>query len=315
MRLPAGLHFRYITPVRSSSLTRRTASNLSGFVPPSTGSSDESDRAKPDPSEQSELLSSTTPPPGSSGTEGDVAEAQFTASESPQLSGVPARTTPDRPVDPLDHVIPFNTYRFYKALEISFEPPIAKTLMRATRGALVDRIRRTKKDALSVQNFDNSAYLFRAALSELRTELTMRTRKETATLRTTLTALRKEVDLLDSKMKEDIATLKHEIQMDINNRKTESKAETKRADLAIEGRTEIEQAKWDNTRRGVAVIGAFVMLVIVSMELAPKKPAPPPPPPPAPIMIERPLPNVRELESDDDSASGLASDTQPNSKS
>lgn len=54
------------------------------------------------------------------------------------------------------------------------------------------------------------AYLFRAALGELRTELTMRTRKETATLRTALTAVRKEVDVLDSKMKEDIASLKHE---------------------------------------------------------------------------------------------------------
>jgi len=54
------------------------------------------------------------------------------------------------------------------------------------------------------------AYLFRAALSELRTELTMRTRKDSASLRTTTAGLRKEVDILEAKMKEDIATLKHE---------------------------------------------------------------------------------------------------------
>jgi len=186
--------------------------------------------------------------------------------------------------------------------------------MKATRNMLVDRIRGTYSDVVQVKDFDNGAYLFRAALSELRTELTMRTRKETATLRTALTALRKEVDILDAKMKEDIASLKHEIQMDMNNRKAEAKADAKLSELAMEDlhhrtivrvgdlRTDIEQAKWNNTRRGVLVIGTLVVFVIFSMEVAPKRPPPPPPPPPpapAPVLIERPLPSVREMESDD----------------
>ncbi|KAG9008938.1 hypothetical protein FRB94_005504 [Tulasnella sp. JGI-2019a] len=217
-------------------------------------------------------------------------------------------------VDRFAYVIPFDTHQFYTALETSFEPPVARSLMKATRGLLVDRIRNTYNDVVQVKDFDNGAYLFRAALSELRTELTMRTRKETATLRTALTALRKETDILDAKMKEDIASLKHDIQMDMNNRKAEAKADAKLAELAMEDlhhrtivrigdlRTDIEQAKWNNTRRGVLVIGTLVIFVIFSMELAPKKPAPPPPPPPpapAPVLIERPLPSVREMESDD----------------
>jgi len=190
--------------------------------------------------------------------------------------------------------------------------------MKATRGLLVDRIRMTYKQGVQVKDFDNGAYLFRAALSELRTELTMRTRKETATLRTALTALRKEVDLLDAKMKEDVAGLKHDIQMDMNNRKAESKAEAKLAEIALEElhhrtivrigdlRTEIENAKWNNTRRGVLVIGILVVFVILSMELAPRPPPPPPPPPsqavpaPAPIIVERPLPDVRKIGVNDD---------------
>jgi Protein of unknown function (DUF1640) len=54
------------------------------------------------------------------------------------------------------------------------------------------------------------AYLFRAALSELRAELTMNTNNNSAAIRAATAALRREVDLLDVKMKENIGNLKHE---------------------------------------------------------------------------------------------------------
>ena len=54
------------------------------------------------------------------------------------------------------------------------------------------------------------AYLFKAALSELRTETTVLARNETAAIRTATAALRREVDALDVRMKEDVGTLKHE---------------------------------------------------------------------------------------------------------
>lgn len=54
------------------------------------------------------------------------------------------------------------------------------------------------------------AYLFRAALQELRAEITMSTNNDSAAMRTATSALRREVDRLDIKMKEDLATLKHE---------------------------------------------------------------------------------------------------------
>ncbi|KAG8862638.1 hypothetical protein FRB96_001197 [Tulasnella sp. 330] len=223
------------------------------------------------PTQLEELGISISRPTTNSSSSNDTAEGSSTSA----VPSVTGRSQPGGP-DRFDHVIPFDTHEFYKALEASFEPPVARTLMKATRGLLVGRIRNTYQDVVQVKDFDNGAYLFRAALSELRTELTMRTRKETATLRTALTALRKETDSLDAKMKEDIASLKHE--------------------------TDIEQAKWNNTRRGVLIISILVAFVIFSMEVAPKKPPPPPPPPPpapAPVLVERPLPSVREMESDD----------------
>ena len=59
-------------------------------------------------------------------------------------------------------------------------------------------------------NFWKQAYLFRAALSELRTEITLRQRNEAAVIRNLLAALRREVDALDNRMKSDVANLKHE---------------------------------------------------------------------------------------------------------
>ncbi|KAG8929870.1 hypothetical protein FRC02_004964 [Tulasnella sp. 418] len=274
----------------------RLAANSSGDTPGATSPDGSTESSSPPP--ESLISSSSTPP------------------ESPNLptvaGSVPATT--NQPIPP-PSINPFHTHKFYKVLEATFSPPLAKSIMKATRAALIDRMTKTRRDALDVKDFHNSAYLFRAALSELRTELTLRTRKETATLRTALTAVRKDVDLLDAKMKEDIATLKHEIQMDMNNRNTESRAESKAAEVAIEEfnhktiviisdlRTEIEQAKWDNTRRGITVIIALVIFVIVSMELAPKAKPPPPPAPPQPVIVERPLPSIRALEHDDSGSS------------
>ena len=47
-------------------------------------------------------------------------------------------------------------------------------------------------------------------------------------------------------------------------------------------RTEIEQAKWDNTRRGVGMVSAFVLLTIILMEARPAPPTQFPPPSAAP---------------------------------
>lgn len=55
-----------------------------------------------------------------------------------------------------------------------------------------------------------AAYLFNAALSELRTELSVQTRNDGLALKAMAVAIRREVEQLEQKMKEDIQTLKHE---------------------------------------------------------------------------------------------------------
>ncbi|KAK7470725.1 hypothetical protein VKT23_002147 [Stygiomarasmius scandens] len=184
---------------------------------------------------------------------------------------------------------PFDTHAFFLVLERTFPTPTAHSLMRATRALLVDRIGKVRREALTTKDLDNQAYLFRAALSELRSEMTLTTKNDSAAVRTATTALRREVDKLDVKMKEDVATLKHEIQIDMDSRKNEAKDEFKRRSIAIEEllnksivsisdlRTDVEEVKWDNMRRAVVGLFAFAGAIIIGMELTPKPPPSPPP--------------------------------------
>ncbi|KZS97977.1 hypothetical protein SISNIDRAFT_404911 [Sistotremastrum niveocremeum HHB9708] len=197
---------------------------------------------------------------------------------------------------------PFHTHDFYCKLEKQFPPPIAHSLMRATRALLVHRIGRVRRDGLDRKDLDNQAYLFKAAMSEARTEITMRTRKETASINTATSALRREVESLQVKMQEEIANLKHEVQMEVDNRHNEARADIKQQAIAIEDvlnraiiglgdvRAEIERVKWDNMRRTVTGLASFILFTIIFMELRPK-----PPPPPVPQPNFTPKPSMRSM--------------------
>jgi hypothetical protein len=128
-----------------------SASTIADLVPPPIGSSDTSSEHTPRPSDPN------PPPTGASSnpsTEHATSASLLSTTEPPILSGVPA--APTRPTsEHIPPIIPFDTHRFYKILEDAFEPPIARTLMKATRGLLVDRIRQTTKDALHLKDFDN----------------------------------------------------------------------------------------------------------------------------------------------------------------
>ncbi|TFY69907.1 hypothetical protein EVJ58_g146 [Rhodofomes roseus] len=158
--------------------------------------------------------------------------------------------------------------------------------MRATRALLVDRLGRVRRDAVTAKDLESQAYLFKAALSELRTETTMWTRNETAAIRTATAALRREVDTLDVRMKEDVGTLKHDIQLDVDTRRNEAKNDLKRFDLQIEEvlnkslvtlydlRSEMEGVRWNNMRNSVVALGGFLLVIMLAMEILVIKPVP-----------------------------------------
>jgi len=215
------------------------------------------------------------------GTLTSLASATTATSSTPQ--------TPHRPLP--QH--PFDTHAFVLHMEKSdFSPGVSRTLMETTKQLVNDRSEEARRNLLHKEDVENAAYLFKAALSELRTELSVRARNDGLTLRSTTSLIRREVDSLSQKLKEDIGTLKHDIEMDMNNRKSETRSDQKTFDISIEEinnkftislgdlRTEIEQAKWDATRRAIAIIAGVVFVVISVTTLTDANKNPPLPPPP-----------------------------------
>ncbi|KAK0206485.1 hypothetical protein DFS33DRAFT_1381604 [Desarmillaria ectypa] len=201
-----------------------------------------------------------------------------------ESSSVPSKVESNGPVYSQP---PFHTHAFFTVLEKTFPTPTARGLMRATRALLVDRVGRVRREGLTAKDLDNQAYLFRAALSELRSEITMTTKNDIAAMKSSGTVLRREVDKLDVKMKEDLGFLKHEIQMELDSRKNEVKEQFKQQDISVEEmlnkfiveistlRTVVEEVKWDNTRRAVLTLFGFVAVILTFMELRPKPPLTP----------------------------------------
>ncbi|KAI0334782.1 hypothetical protein GY45DRAFT_1046812 [Cubamyces sp. BRFM 1775] len=260
----------------------------SGPPPPDPPSPSPSQTASPQ-QEPADPQDNTTPP---SSPESVSVPARFVHPPIDPRTNLPL---PQAPVSPPYHVNPpFNTHKFFAALEASFPTPIARNLMRVTRALLVDRIGRVKRDALTVQDLESQAYLFRAALSELRTEISVITRNETAAMRSATAALRREVDALDGRMKEEIAQLKHEIQMDLDSRKNEAKNDLKAIDLQIEEvlskalvtigelKTQVEESRWEKMRAAVAALAVLTFVIIVNMEIYVVRPKPPKSPKPTP---------------------------------
>ena len=68
----------------------------------------------------------------------------------------PPQSTHPTPAHPNTYANPpFDTHRFFVALEKTFPTSTARSLMRATRALLVDRIGRVRREALSVKDLDN----------------------------------------------------------------------------------------------------------------------------------------------------------------
>jgi hypothetical protein len=61
---------------------------------------------------------------------------------------------------------PFHTHAFFNALEKTFPTPTARSLMRATRALLVDRVGRVRREGLTAKDLDNvvTSILFRHLL-------------------------------------------------------------------------------------------------------------------------------------------------------
>lgn len=171
--------------------------------------------------------------------------------------------------------VPFSTRKLVRELELAgVERPLAETVMRATRGLLMSHEEKANQAILNRQDLENEAYLFQAALSELKTGSQVKLRNDSITLRSLTANLQRETDGLEQKMKEDMQRLGSDIQLEMNARKEETATELQSLDkrvmdlnskftiLLSEVRTEIEATKWVSTRRVMTAITITVVLLV-----------------------------------------------------
>lgn len=157
----------------------------------------------------------------------------------------------------------------------------AEAIMESLHRSLVTRGQEVVDSHMNKTEGENQAYLFTAALAELRTELQVRARNDAAALRSMVTLLQREVDSLNQRMREDVASMKHDIQVDMNNRKSEAKEEQNTLDQEIQDlnnrftisisdlKTEIEQnIKWDATRRALTIFFGCIVILIATLAAA-----------------------------------------------
>jgi hypothetical protein len=199
---------------------------------------------------QSSYSSENQQDDGSSSTSSDVGFLPF----------LPLRSVP---IPSIRH--PFNTNRFVNTLESrgEFDRSTAEEIMRATKALLTVAEEEAARDLVAKTDLENEAYLFSAALSELRTEVQMTARTDGIALRSLNAQLQREVDSLSQKMREDMNSLKNDNQLDLNNRKEEASTDINTIEQRIldlnskfillvgDTRAALEANKWIQTRRSI----------------------------------------------------------------
>ena len=114
----------------------------------------------------------------------------------------------------------FDTYSLVKQLaKGGFTNDQAVTIMKAVRGILTDNMELAREGLVSKSNVENETYLFRAACSELKTEIGNKRKAENEKMRSERDQLQHEVDILNQKLGQETTHLRDELKGLFDDRK------------------------------------------------------------------------------------------------
>lgn len=107
-------------------------------------------------------------------------------------------------------------------------------------------------------------YLFKAAMSELRTEFQMMRRNDIQILQTEGSAIARDMESLRQQLNEDVAMMKNDVTLDMNYHKNTGREEHNKIDIQIQElnnkitvslgdvRTELEAVRWETIWKGMS---------------------------------------------------------------
>ncbi|KAI1637623.1 hypothetical protein F4809DRAFT_649739 [Biscogniauxia mediterranea] len=214
---------------------------------------------------------SPTPSPQQAATEAKM-------QQSGPMEAVLHMPAPDQPahrhISTPPYVHHFDSYTLVKQLEMGgYTRAQAITVMKAVRALLAQNLDVAQEGLVSKSDVDNETYLFRAACSELSSEVTNNRRIADEQTRQQRTMLQHEVDILTQRMSQDILTLKDDVKGMFNDRRMNVREEQRTMESAIQqinlkisvtlnsdSRTEIEGLRWVLIRR--SVLGIIFMAVL-----------------------------------------------------
>lgn len=128
----------------------------------------------------------------------------------------------------------FDTYTLVKRVEEGgFTEKQAITAMKAVRGLLADNLDVAKEGLVSKSDVENETYLFRAACSELSTEVSNARKVRDETMRRERTLLQHENDILNQKLTQELQVLRDELKGMFDDRKMNVRTEQRAMDSGV----------------------------------------------------------------------------------
>ncbi|TGJ81674.1 hypothetical protein E0Z10_g7091 [Xylaria hypoxylon] len=159
----------------------------------------------------------------------------------------------------------FDSYTLVKHLQAGgYTQDQAITVMKAIRAILAQNLDVAQEGLVGKSDVDNETYLFRAACSELSSEVINNRRIADEQTRQQRTHLQHEVDILGQRMSQDIMTLKDDVKGMFNDRRMNVREGQRSMESAIQqinlkisvtlnsdSRSEIEGLRWVLIKRSV----------------------------------------------------------------
>ncbi|KAF3935619.1 hypothetical protein ABW19_dt0204941 [Dactylella cylindrospora] len=170
----------------------------------------------------------------------------------------------------------FDTFAMVKELEAAgFTYGQSVIAMKAIRGLLAVNLDKAKDSMVSKSMSENESYLFRAACSELKTEIESARRTGLEKTRMDRAQIQHDYDLLEQKLSEDLMNLKDEVSSLFHDRKMVTREEQRAMEVKLQElnykltimlngdmKSEIEALRWTTTRRGLIAIAIIAVLVV-----------------------------------------------------
>ncbi|KAH7411565.1 hypothetical protein DE146DRAFT_241660 [Phaeosphaeria sp. MPI-PUGE-AT-0046c] len=173
----------------------------------------------------------------------------------------------------------FDTYGLVRELHRSaYTREQSTTLMKAVRGMLISNMELAREGLVSKSNVENETYLFRAACSELKTEIGNGRKSEMEKMRAERAQLQHEVDILGQRLGQETGTLKDELKGLFDDRKMAVRQEQRGMETKIQelnykitvalnsdARSEVEGLRWVLTRRAAITVGFSAFMLFVAL--------------------------------------------------